>query len=65
MSLRNKRTDVMQAVPAAWSSVTGLSDKSSSERAADDNPFSVTTGGDAARFLLLERMLPTRFRSFV
>ena len=54
-----------QAIPAAWPSGTGLSDKSSSDSAADDSPLSTISGGDAARVLLLERMLPTRLSSFV
>ena len=64
-SLRDKEQEVKQVVPADWPSVTGLSDRSSSERAADERPLSTITGGDADRFLLLERMLDTRLSSFV
>lgn len=44
---------------------SGLSDKSSSDSAADVSPLSKKTGGEAARILLLERMLPTRLSSLV
>lgn len=50
-------------VPAVCGS--GLSDKSSSDSAADVSPLSKKTGGEAARILLLERMLPTRLSSLV
>ena len=54
-----------QAVPVVWPS--GLSDRSSSDSAAELSPLSTTTtgAGDAARVLLLERLLPTRLSSFV
>ena len=60
---RNRQ--VKQAPPAASPSETGLSDRSSSERAADERPLSTITGGDVALFRLLERMLAPRLSSFV
>lgn len=53
--------EVKQAPPADWPSGTGLSDRSSSERAADERPLSTIIGGDR----LLERMLAPRLSSFV